>query len=115
MSELLQIAGVPEKSPDKPARPKPATDGTLCARLGHNIVTHCIEPLGHEGQHTYSPIPDDAVKMSDKLDVVMRLLTQSCIDYQVGDFITPRPLCCVFHEAASVVMDAQEILRVIQR
>ena len=55
MSDLLQIAGVPEKRPDKP---KPATDGTLCARPGYDIVTHCVDVKNHGGQHTYSPIPD---------------------------------------------------------
>ena len=115
MSDLLQIAGVPEKSPDKPERPKPATDGTLCARPGHNIITHCIEPKNHEGQHTYSPVPEDAESMSDRLDNVMRLLTTSCPDYMVTDFTTPKPGCCAYHKAAKVVMEAQEILRRMRR
>ena len=115
MSDLLQIAGVPEKSPDKPARPAPSTDGTLCARPGHNIVTHCIEAMNHEGQHTYSPVPDDVERMSDKLESVMRLLTLSCPDYMADDFVTPRPHCCGTHKAAATVMEAQKILRVIRR
>lgn len=87
----------------------------ICARPGHNIITHCVEPRGHEGSHTYAPVPEDDVNMSDKLEAVMRVLTQSCPDYVVGDFVTPRPKCCIFHEAASVVMDAQKILRVVRR
>ena len=88
---------------------------SVCGRPGHNIITHCIEPKGHEGFHTYSPVPDDTVKMSDRLEAVMRLLTQSCPDYTVGDFVTARPKCCVYHGAATVVMAAQEALRVMRR
>lgn len=46
----------------KPAPPpnKEAKQGSpdVCARPGYDIVTHCVEPKGHEGQHTYSPVPD---------------------------------------------------------
>ncbi len=115
MSDLLQIAGVPEKNPDKPERPEPSTDGTLCARPGHNIITHCIEPKNHYASHTYAPVPEEEEKMSDRLDSVMRLLTQSCPDYTVADFKVARPHCCPMHKAAGVVMAAQETLRVMRR
>ena len=87
----------------------------LCARPGHNIITHCIDPKGHEGCHTYSPVPDDTELMSDKLEEVMRLMTTSCPDYTVGDFVTARPTCCIYHNAAKTIMDAQEVLRVMRR
>ena len=87
----------------------------LCALPGHNIITHCVETKGHEGFHSYAPVPDDAVKMSDKLEAVMRLMTTSCPDYTVGDFVTARPTCCIYHEAAQVIMDAQEVLKVMRR
>lgn len=112
VSDLLQIAGVPEKRPDKP---KPATDGTLCARPGHNIITHCVEPKDHDASHTYAPVPEDDDKMSDRLDSVMRLLTQSCPDYTVADFKVARPHHCPMHKAAATVIEAQEILRVMRR
>ncbi len=53
MSDLLQIALDPNWRP-------PQNDGypELCARPGYGYVTHCIGEPGHEGQHTYSPIPD---------------------------------------------------------
>ncbi len=103
--------------PDKP----PSHDDTanyingVCARPGHNIITHCIEPKNHEGQHTYSPVPEDAESMSDRLEGVMRLLTTSCPDYMVADFTTPKPGCCAYHKAAKVVMETQEILRRMRR
>ena len=105
MSEYLGI---------KPLPFDPSRD-EVCGRPGHNIVMHCIEEPGHEGFHTYSPVPDDAERMSDKLEEVMRLMTTSCPDYVVGDFITPRPSCCGYHNAAKIIMDAQEILRVMRR
>lgn len=88
---------------------------TVCARPGHNLITHCVEEKGHEGCHTYAPVPDDAEKMSDRLEEIIRLLTMICHDYRADDFVTPRPACCVYHNAAKTVMDAQEILRVMRR
>lgn len=95
--------------------PKEEPEFEPCALPGHNIITHCVEPKGHEGCHTYSPVPDDEDKMSDKLETVMRLMTTSCPDYTVGDFVTPRPTCCIYHEAAKVIIDAQAVLRVMRR
>ena len=105
MSEYLGI----ESLPFDPPRDE------VCGRPGHNIVTHCIEEPDHEGFHTYSPIPDDHEKMSDRLEEVMRLMTTSCPDYVVGDFVTARPKCCGYHNAAKIIMDAQEVLRVMRR
>ena len=111
MSDYLGI----EPLPFNPPKLEEKEGYEICARPGHNIITHCVDPKGHEGFHTYSPVPDDAVKMSDKLELVMRLMTTSCPDYTVGDFVTARPTCCIYHEAAKVIMDAQEILRVMRR
>ncbi len=107
MSEYLGIKPLPFE-PTKDA-------AAVCGRPGHNIITHCIEEPEHEGCHTYSPVPDDAELMSDRLEAVMRLMTTSCPDYVVGDFITPRPRCCGYHNAAKIIMDAQEVLRVMRR
>ena len=109
MSDYLGIEPLPFKPPKEELAYEP------CARPGHNIITHCVDPKGHEGFHTYSPVPDDHELMSDKLESVMRLMTTSCPDYTVGDFMTPRPTCCIYHEAANVIMDAQEVLRVLRR
>ena len=86
-----------------------------CAKPGYNIITHCVEEKGHEGFHTYSPVPDDDEKMSDRLEEVMRLMTTSCPDYTIGDFITARPKCCIYHAAAKTIMEAQAVLRVMRR
>lgn len=88
---------------------------TLCKRPGIQHPMFCIEPEGHEGCHTYGPAPDDAEKISDRLEEVMRLLTTSCPNYMVGDFSVPRPTCCIFHAAAETVMDAQKTLRKVRR
>ena len=101
--------------PLQPTSFKEALGYEPCARPGHNIITHCIEEKGHEGCHTYSPVPDDAVNMSDRLEPVMRMLTETCPSYRVGDFVTPRAKCCPFHDAAKTVMDAQEVLRAMRR
>ena len=95
-------------------KPLPHT-AEVCGMPGHNLITHCVEPKGHEGFHTYSPVPDDDEKMSDRLEEVMRLMTTSCPDYTVGDFITARPTCCIYHRAAKTIMEAQEVLRVMRR
>ena len=86
-----------------------------CALPGHNKLTHCVEPEGHEGGHTYGPYPGPDRKLSDQLEETKRLLVQSCPDWVIGDIVTPRPKCCPFHHAAKVVGDAQEILRLIDR
>ena len=93
----------------------PPKEAEVCGLPGYNIITYCVEPKYHEGCHTYAPVPDDAVSMSDKLEPVMRLMTTSCPDYVVGDYVTPRPTCCPYHEAAKVIMDAQEVLRTMRR
>lgn len=64
-----------------------------------------IEPLPHS----------ESSDMSDRLEEVMRTLTQSCPDYTVGDFVTPRPKCCVYHKAAATVKEAQDLLRMMKR
>ena len=88
----------------------------VCGRPGNNITTHCVEPWGHDGYHTYAPVPDaEYEKMSDRLEEVMRILTQTCPDWQVGDFKTPRPKCCLFHDAANTVIEAQTILRMLRQ
>ena len=89
---------------------------TVCGKPGHNITTHCVEPKGHDGYHTYAPVPDKEYdKMSDRLEEVVHTLVRSCPDWQVGDFVTPRPKCCVFHHDAEVVMEAQTILRMLRQ
>ena len=93
----------------------PKEKAEVCGLPGHNIITHCVESPSHEGGHTYAPVPDDAVKMSDRLEPVMRLMTTSCPDYRVGDYVTPRPTCCPYHSAAKTIMDAQEVLRTMRR
>ena len=82
-----------------------------CGKPGLNKVTHCVEPEGHEGFHIYAPVPRPDNPMSDRLEEVMRILTQTCPDWQVGDFKTPRPKCCLFHDAAATVKEAQALLR----
>ncbi len=101
--------------PLQPTSFKEAMAYEPCARPGYNLITHCIEPKGHEGCHTYSPIPDDYEKISDRLEEVIRLMTTSCPDYTIGDFVTPRPKCCPYHAAAKTIMEAQEILKVMRR
>ena len=49
----------------------------------------------------YAPVPRPDDPMSDRLEEVMRVLTQSCPEWQVGDFVTPRQKCCIFHDAAA--------------
>ena len=112
MTEYLGIKPLPF---EPPKQEKKEICGELCASPGYNIITHCTEAKGHEGFHTYSPIPDDAEKMSDSLEEVMRLLTQTCPDYVVGDFVTARPMCCVYHKAAATVIQAQDKLRSIKQ
>lgn len=107
MSDYLGIKPLPFEPPKREKKEV----YELCARPGHNIITHCIEEEGHEGTHTYAPVPDDAEKPSDRLEQVMRLLVQTCPDYQVGDFVTPKPLCCIYHAAAATVTEVQETLR----
>ncbi len=102
MSEYLGIKPLPH-----PAE--------VCARPGYNLITHAVEHKAHEGCHTYSPIADGYEKISDRLGEVMRLMTTSCPDYTVGDFITARPKCCIYHRAAKTIMEAQETLRVMRR
>lgn len=108
MSEYLGIEPLPFDPPKEET-------AEVCGKPGHNIITHCIEEPEHEGQHTYSPVPNDAVNMSDRLEEVMRMLTETCPNYRVGDFTMPKPKCCIFHRAAQTVMEAQEILKVMQQ
>ena len=151
MSDLLQIAGVPEKNtkplPEKRPDISPYItlgnvcgqggmsyaniwclrprnhdghcsyeDGyTPCARPGHNILTHCVEEMDHEGSHTYAPTPEPEDKMSSDLDEVIHTLVHSCPNYMAGDVASPRPLCCPFHKAAWTVGEAQKVLRAMKR
>lgn len=108
MSNYLGIKPLPLDPPKEEV-------AEVCGRPGHNIITHCVEEPEHDGCHTYSPVPDDAELMSDKLEEVMRLMTTSCPDYTVGDFVTARPTCCIYHNAAKTIMDAQAVLRVMRR
>lgn len=110
MTEYLGIVPLTQERPSDTAG-----STNICGRPGHNIITSCVEEPGHEGQHTYSPVSDNADKMSDRLEEVMRILTQSCPDYTIGDFMTPRPKCCVYHNAANTVMEAQKKLRIIKQ
>jgi len=109
VNEYLGIKPLPFEPPKEKLAYEP------CARPGHNIITHCVEEKGHEGFHSYAPVPDDHEKMSDRLEEVMRMLTETCPSYRVGDFVTPRPTCCIFHRAAKTVMEAQAVLRVMRR
>jgi len=108
VSEYLGIKPLPFEPPKEEV-------AEVCGRPGHNIITHCVEEPEHKGFHSYAPVPDDAELMSDKLEEVMRMLTETCPSYRVGDFVTPRPTCCIFHRAAKTVMEAQEVLRVMRR
>lgn len=87
----------------------------LCGVPGLNRITHCVEQDGHDGCHTYSPDPSPDRLESDELEWIKTLLIKACPDWVIGDVVTPRPHCCPFHHAASVVNDVQKTLRVMNR
>ena len=82
-----------------------------CGAPGHNKVTHCVEPINHDGFHIYGPYYGPDPKLSFALEEVKRLLICSCPDWQIEDIKTPRLKCCPFHNAAKVVHDTQIVLR----
>ena len=62
---------------------------TICGQPGYNQITSCIEPKGHEGFHTYGPLPKREPKLSVELEEVKSLLIRSCPEWSpTGGFTT---------------------------
>lgn len=87
---------------------------TEAKQLATMAIRYMVD-IGHEGSHTYAPIPEPESKMSSDLDEVIHTLVHSCPNYMAGDIASPRPMCCPFHKAAWTVSEAQKVLKEMNR
>lgn len=82
----------------------------LCKDAGIQYPTFCIEPEGHEGCHTYGPLPLEEIPAAQELDWIIRLLIDDGCSKGFINVKTPDPSCCVFHRAAATLVAIKEMM-----
>ncbi len=75
-----------------------------CNALGIQHKMFCIEELGHKGYHTYGPVEDTNSETVKDLDEIIRLLIDCCPEGFIN-VKQPDPRCCVFHRAATTLVE----------